>query len=288
MLSNNWKPWVERRKGMQIRAKLAAEAELARCRLEDLEELKQEKLDNLLFLLMDLNSPIYPPLHDDLGEAIWILEHHRPWDYNVVSPDSILVSDSGVKSVRKAIEVRRKGRFSTSSIFWARKLVLAVFGRIHLETKLQHAIIQTKEALQIYMEAQTDNHIYVINAVAMIRNQEKNIRRIIHKNSLIGCYPPYLPGDEDENQDSKEEDVESTIYIVDDEEEGSSEEDDDGEVNVESPISDRSFESTTSEISDKDHEEVTDDDSEKPPKINYECDFGIALTTQFWYPSIFS
>ena len=77
---------------------------------------------------------------DDLVEAIWILQHHRPWDHKCAMPSGNGVSSCGIKSIRKADLVGQGGRFTTSNIFKNWRLVLAVFGRLHIETMLEQAI----------------------------------------------------------------------------------------------------------------------------------------------------
>ena len=98
-----------------------------RCRLKILEDMKKKALDN--------NAHI-----DDLGEAIWILQHHRPFDHKYVLPIGNDVSFYKIKSICKSDLEGRGGRFATSNILKNRRLMLPVFGMIHIETTLEQAI----------------------------------------------------------------------------------------------------------------------------------------------------
>lgn len=165
-------------------------------------------MDYLLFLLLGCNAGV-----DDLGEAMWIMKHHRPLDHNCIMSGGE-ISSCGIKTVRKAILEQRGCRFNTSNVFEARRLVLAVFGRIHNETMLKQAIQRNKTALKT--QALDDLLIYEVMATASIKEQQKCISRLSQKRSLIGCYPIHLPGDDNEDVEEGEANDE---YIVDCDEE---------------------------------------------------------------------
>ncbi|CAD6333134.1 unnamed protein product [Miscanthus lutarioriparius] len=192
-------------------------------------------------------------------------------------PGSSEISSCGIQSVRKSILERRGYKFATSNISKARSSVLAVFGRMHLETVLEQVIEQTKGALKTYMTAIDDVLIYETMAIESIKGQQKVISRLTQKRSLIGCYPVHLPDDGDEDDEEEDE------YIIDyDEEE---EEQDDHyscfeKVCVESPIVDSFDLDSDDEIEEEpeseegSQKEEEEDEDEEYGFMRFHWDFG--------------
>lgn len=189
---------------------------------------------------------------------------------------------------------RRGGRFATSNIFKARRLVIAVFGRIHFETVLEQVIQHAKAALKTYMTALDDLLIYEVMAIALIKEQQKCISRLTQKRSLIGCYPIHLPGDDDEDDEEGDE------YIVDYDEEEEEEYEHYNiheKVCVEAPITDSSELDSDAEVEDEVEIEPTegaDYDEDGPERkeeeygfMKFHWNFGTSLpplTTHFLFP----
>lgn len=223
---------------------------------------------------------------------MWILQHHRPIEHKLIMPvpGSSEISSCGIQSVRKSILERRGYKFATSNISKARSSVLAVFGRMHLETVLEQVIEQTKGALKTYMTAIDDVLIYETMAIESIKGQQKVISRLTQKRSLIGCYPVHLPDDGDEDDEEEDE------YIIDyDEEE---EEQDDHyscfeKVCVESPIVDSFDLDSDDEIEEEpeseegSQKEEEEDEDEEYGFMRFHWDFGTSLpplTTRYLFP----